>query len=78
MVKNMRYFLLVFDRAHRELIGSIEEFSDADQAVRARFVREASLIGKQDIEVVVLGAESRQALENTHSRYFEVRELTAS
>jgi hypothetical protein len=79
MVTRMIYFLLVFDRAHRELIGEIEEFADADEAVRARFAKEASLAGLQGVEVVVLGAESREALENTHSRYFGTpRELAAS
>lgn len=65
----MIYFLLVFDRRHGRLIGDVEEFSDADEAVRARFRHESAHPG-DDIEVVVLGAASREALENTHSRYF--------
>jgi hypothetical protein len=65
------YFLVVFDRRRRRLIGDVEEFSDADTAIRARFRREASANSAgDDLEIVVLGAESRAALENTHSRYF--------
>jgi hypothetical protein len=65
------YYLLVFDRRHRRLVEEVEEFADAESAVRARFRREASdSIDGSDLEVVVLGAASRQALENTHSRYF--------
>lgn len=67
----MTYFLLVFDRGHRRLVGEVEEFSDADEAIRARFRREALASGRnEDLEVVVLGAADRAALENTHSRYF--------
>lgn len=65
----MKYFLLVFDRRNRRLLGEVEEFGDADSAIRARFRREA-LGSNENIEVVVLGAASREALENTHSRYF--------
>jgi hypothetical protein len=64
----MKYFLVVFNRGERHLI-SVDEFEDADTAMRARFTREARLPGG-DVEVVVLGAESRDALANTHSRYF--------
>lgn len=64
----MRYYLVVFNRAERQLVA-IEEYDDADVAVRARFTREAQGPG-QDVEVVVLGAESREALANTHARYF--------
>jgi hypothetical protein len=72
----VKYFLVVFDR-RRRLLEEVQEFADSDVAVRARFEREAHLHGQSDIEVVVLGAASREALENTHSRYFgSVRELT--
>jgi hypothetical protein len=72
----MTYFLLVFDRQHRRLIGEVEEFADSGAALRARFDREIAFPGGQ-VEVVVLGASSREALENTHSRYFgHGRELT--
>jgi hypothetical protein len=68
IVKPRSYFLLVFDREQRKLIR-IEEFADSEAAIRARFECE---VGKasEDVEIVVLGAASREALENTHSRYF--------
>jgi hypothetical protein len=75
MVSPVSYFLLVFDRRKRKLIGDVEEFAEAEPAMRARFRRESA--GDGDVEVVVLGAASRKALENTHSRYFGPgRELT--
>jgi hypothetical protein len=74
------YFLLVFDRSAGQLVEAIREFRDANEAVRARIDREATArAAGQDLEVVVLGAASRAALERTHSRYFgSVRELSAS
>jgi hypothetical protein len=67
----MNYYLLVFDRRNRRLVEEVKEFDDAVDAVRARFRREASdAVDGSDLEVVVLGAASRKALENTHSRYF--------
>jgi hypothetical protein len=72
------YFLLVFDRRQRRLIEDVIPFADADEAVRARFRQETVHAG-EDIEVVVLGAADREALENTHSRYFgSGRELSMS
>jgi hypothetical protein len=65
----MTYYLLVFDRRRGQLVEDVQPFSDASEAMSARFHREAVLTSP-DIEVVVLGAASREALENTHSRYF--------
>jgi hypothetical protein len=65
------YFLLVFDRRKRRLTAEPREFADSAAAVRARFEVEAS-DHDPDLEVVVLGAASREALEKTHSRYFGV------
>ena len=72
----MTYFLLVFDRGRGQLVQDVEEFEDAESAIRARFQRETDH-PDPTIEVVVLGAQDREALEKTHSRYFgSPRELT--
>lgn len=77
MVMSVKFFLLVFDRSSGGLIGDIEEFDDPAEAIRARFRYESEYRDSHDVEVVVLGAESREALENTHSRYFgNPRELS--
>lgn len=74
----MKYFLIVFDKKNRELLDEIE-FSDSSSAMRARISREIEERGKTNIEVVVLGAANREALINTHSRYFGTgRELSAA
>jgi hypothetical protein len=71
MVLSMTYYLLVFDRRRGRLVEDVREFSDAAEAMKARLLREAdSESYSPDIEVVVLGAGSIDALRNTHSRYF--------
>jgi hypothetical protein len=42
--------------------------SQREQALEERFARELEERGRPEMEVVLLGAESRAALEKTHSR----------
>jgi hypothetical protein len=71
----MKHFLVVYDR-RRGRVVRLQDYNVADQALTARFEAEREYSDQPDIEVVVLGAESRQALAHTHSRYFkDVREL---
>jgi hypothetical protein len=82
----MRYFLVVYNR----ITGAVDvkDFaaSQREQALEERFARELKERHQPEIEVVVLGAESRAALERTHARYFHsveelahnVEELAAS
>jgi hypothetical protein len=65
----VRYFLVVFDRPRGKVLRE-DEFIDADQALAERIAVEKAYRTNPDIEVVVLGAESREALRRTHSRYF--------
>jgi len=72
----MSYYLVVYDRSTGAV--EVEEFADEqrDLALQRRFAREREQPGQLDTEVVVLGAESRSALERTHARYFKtVQEL---
>lgn len=71
----VRYFLMVFDRSSRQLVDEVAEFDHALEALEARFDQEMRERANPSIEVVVLGAEDRQALERTHSRYFGTAEL---
>jgi hypothetical protein len=76
----MSYFLLVYDRSAGEL-RELREFGDADReaALAERFARERETEGRQDLEIVLLGAPSEAALRRTHSRYFKsAREQLAS
>jgi hypothetical protein len=64
------YYLLVFNRRRGELVREIEEFADQRVAMVERLRLEIENKHNPDLEIVVLGAESRAAMENTHSRYF--------
>ena len=66
----MKYFLLVFDRREGRLLNETD-FQDSKQALAARFAAERLHRGMPDVEVVVLGAESRDVLRQTHARYFQ-------
>lgn len=67
----MKHFLIVFDRSDSRAL-SITDFDDRAVALRERFVAERLHRASPDVEVVVLTAESRESLQNTHSRYFGV------
>jgi hypothetical protein len=72
----MSYYLVVYDRSTGAV--EVEEFGDQerDLALHRRFAHEREQRNRPEMEVVVLGAESREALERTHARYFKtVQEL---
>ncbi|MGH9127628.1 MAG: hypothetical protein ACRDY2_01360 [Acidimicrobiales bacterium] len=66
----MRYFLLVYDRRHGEIVEE-GRFDDEAEALKQRFELEERHGFASGLEVVVLGAEPREALEVTHARYFK-------
>ncbi|HME70271.1 MAG TPA: hypothetical protein VKM54_10445 [Myxococcota bacterium] len=71
----MKLFLIVYDRKTgtlRELVTYRAE--QREVALRERFAREEAERGHEEIEVVLLGADSLDALKKTHSRYFKTLE----
>jgi hypothetical protein len=66
----VRNFLVIFNR--RTGASSVSEFpvGCGREAIRQRFAVEREHRDDPDIEVVVLGSDSRDELERTHSRYF--------
>jgi len=73
-------FLVEYDRSEGRLV-SIREFDDSQQkhAEDARLELELSLSrARTDREVVLLQAQSQEALRQTHNRYFaDLRQLLA-
>jgi hypothetical protein len=71
---DMRNFLVVYNR--RTGANSLREYPEGSgrEAIRERFVQERLHHGDPDIEVVVLGSNSREELMKTHSRYFRSAE----
>jgi hypothetical protein len=65
----MRHFLLVYDRDAGTLVRT-RSFANRANAMKARFLAEAEFRDRREVEVVVLDAESKEALVHTHGRYF--------
>ncbi len=65
----MAHFLLIYDRSAGKLVRQ-ESYGSNGEAMRARFVAEGEFAGRPEIEVVVLVAESEEAMRRTHGRYF--------
>ena len=68
----VKHYLVVYDRSQGRLV-SITRFGSERraEALRARFEREEAERANPNIEVNLLGAPSRKALERTHARYFK-------
>jgi hypothetical protein len=69
----VKFFLLVYDRLAGRLLEE-REFDETQrtEASAERLVRESAQRSHSDIEVVLLEAESLEALRKTHSRYFGI------
>lgn len=65
----MAHFLIVYDRHAGELLRQTR-FETSAAAMRARFAAEAEFRDRPEIEVVALVADSEEALQRTHARYF--------
>lgn len=65
---DVKHFLLIFERPARKL--RLEAFDNADDALRERFRAERLHRDSPDVEIVVLTADSEDALHRTHARYF--------
>lgn len=63
-------FLITFDHDARKRI-SLEEFRDAAEALKAYSEREEQYRDNPRVEVVLLGADSIDAIKVTHPNYFD-------
>lgn len=66
----MTHYLIVFDRALGQVLRN-DPYTDRHEALRERFKAERAHLGDDDIEIVVLAADSPDALIKTHARYFK-------
>ena len=75
----MTQFLIVYDQTSGQVLD-LREFDDADResALSERFRLEREHLADENLEVVVLGADSRADLERTHARYFKTVSELAS
>lgn len=64
------HFLLVFDLARQELLER-REFTDAAEAAAAYAQLEREHHGDQNLEIVLVGADSIETIMTTHRNYFD-------
>jgi hypothetical protein len=71
-VDEIRNFLVIYDiRAGR---ATVEEFDDYDTALSAYEKIEKESLGRNDLDIVLLGADSLETIKRTHSSYFSTSE----
>lgn len=67
--RRLRHFLLVYDCA-RSRLRSVRTFIRADQALAAYQAAEAELLGDDDVQVVLVAADSIATVKKTHSNFW--------
>ena len=67
--EDIRHFLVVYDvRAAR---ASVTEYEDYDRALARYDELEKEHLTSDEVDVVLLGADSLETIQRTHSSYFE-------
>lgn len=69
MSDRLRHFLLVFDHGEGRLIEN-RQFTRAQDALTAYAATERSYTREQNVEVVLVGADSLHTVKCTHANYF--------
>lgn len=65
----MAHFLLIYDRGAGQLVRQ-RQYADAAAAFAGRVDAESEFVGRPEIEIVAVTAESEDELRTTHGRYF--------
>jgi hypothetical protein len=66
----LQHFLLVYDLNAQGLIAQ-DQFEDGAEAARAYAEYERKYQGRDDLEIVLVGADSIETIRQTHAHYFE-------
>ena len=69
------HFLITYDRSNRQLLN-LERFHNGKKAVDTYGEREREYADRPQIEVVLLGADSEEAIRVTHPVYFRTEPLS--
>lgn len=64
------HFLLIYDLSAERLVRQ-EEYADADEAVAAYATAERQYRGRNELEIVLVGADSLDTIRQTHAHYFD-------
>jgi hypothetical protein len=73
----LHHFLLVYDLKQQRLIRQ-QRFADGAEAAAAYTRLEAEHRGRDDLEIVLVGADSIETIEQTHAHYFGARAASSS
>lgn len=65
----MYYFLLVYDRRRGSLL-TVQRFEGQEDAARAYGAVERAAQEREDLEIVLIGADSIDTIKQTHGQYF--------
>jgi hypothetical protein len=71
-VDEIRHFLVIYDVAAQK--ATVREFDDYEAAVAAYESLEKENLGRDDLDIVLLGADSLETIKKTHSSYFDTTE----
>jgi len=71
-IDEIRHFLVIYDVAAGK--ATVTEFDDYDAALAAYESIEKANLGRDDLDIVLLGADSLETVEKTHSSYFATTE----
>jgi hypothetical protein len=74
---DIRHYLIVYDIPTAK--ASVRDFgTDYDAALAAYADIEGEVRGRKDLDIVLVGADSLETVERTHSSYFETDETFES
>jgi hypothetical protein len=74
---SINHFLIIYDLRHGKLVDFQPFGHDIDRATEAYAETEREYRDRsdhEDFEIVLVGADSRETIEQTHSRYFKSRQ----
>ena len=71
-VDDIRHFLVIYDV--RAAKATVEEFDDYDAALSAYEKIEKEHFDRDDLDIVLLGADSLETIKRTRSSYFSTTE----
>lgn len=67
---SLHHFLILYDVGNQALLDAIDIGTDGGRAVEAYASYEDKYRDQQDIEIVLIGADSIETVKRTHSQYF--------
>jgi hypothetical protein len=66
----LHHFLIIYDASRQELIEASDLGHDLDAAVATYTLTEREYDDRNGIEIVLIGADSLETVQQTHSHYF--------